>query len=86
MSTFGRMPFSLAKLRHRAADFAPQHADTNNIDRDYAALLILHHQKFVTLAHTELEFGRDDGPRKAANVIQQDHLREINQVHLWLQF
>ncbi|GAB2845068.1 DUF305 domain-containing protein [Hymenobacter ruber] len=59
-------------------------AGTGSIDRDYAALLIPHHQNSLTLARAELELGRDDALQKAAYLILQDQQREIEQVQAWL--
>lgn len=60
-------------------------AGTGSIDRDYAALLIPHHQNSITLARAELELGRDDLLQKTAYFILQDQQREIEQVQAWLQ-
>ena len=60
-------------------------AGTGSIDRDYAVLLVPHHQNSITLARAELELGRDESLQKAAYFILQDQQREIEQVQAWLQ-
>ena len=60
-------------------------AGVGSIDRDYAALLIPHHQNAITLACAELELGRDESLQKAAYFILQDQQRETEQVQAWLQ-
>lgn len=59
-------------------------AGTGSIDRDYAVLLVPHHQNSITLARAELELGRDEPLQRAAYLILQDQQREIDQVHAWL--
>ncbi|MBG8555718.1 DUF305 domain-containing protein [Hymenobacter guriensis] len=61
-----------------------QDAGTGDIDRDYASLLIPHHENSITLARAELELGRDEALRKVAYLILLDQQREINQVRAWL--
>ena len=67
------------------AERTAEDAGTGSIDRDYAALLIPHHQNSITLARAELELGRDESLQKAAYFILQDQQREIEQVQAWLQ-
>lgn len=59
-------------------------AGTGSIDRDYAVLLVPHHQNSMALAQAELELGRDAPLQKAAYLILQDQQREINQAQAWL--
>ena len=63
---------------------AAEDAGTGSIDRDYAALLVPHHQNSIALAKAELELGRDDELQKAAYLILQDQQREIDLVQAWL--
>ena len=63
---------------------AAEDAGTGSIDRDYAALLIPHHQNSLTLARAELELGRDESLQKVAYFILQDQQREIEQAQAWL--
>jgi len=59
-------------------------AGTGSTDRDYAALLIPHHQNSLRLAQAELEFGRDEGMQKTAYFVLRDQQREIDQVQAWM--
>ncbi|MCI1189760.1 DUF305 domain-containing protein [Hymenobacter sp. DH14] len=61
-----------------------ENASTGDIDRDYAALLLPHHENSITLARAELELGRDDELIKVAYLILLDQQREIDQVQGWL--
>lgn len=65
---------------------SPQQEDagTGSIDRDFAALLIAHHQNTITLARAELELGRDAALQKVAYLILQDQQREIDLMQTWL--
>lgn len=61
-----------------------ENAGTGSIDRDYAALLVPHHENSIALARAELQFGRDEALQKAAFLVLQDQQREIEQVQTWL--
>lgn len=65
---------------------SPKQADagTGSVDRDFAALLITHHQNSITLARAELELGRDEHLQQIAYLVLQDQQREIDQVQAWL--
>jgi uncharacterized protein (DUF305 family) len=59
-------------------------AGTGDVDRDYAALLIPHHENSISLARAELKLGRDEKLIKAAYLILVDQQKEIEQVQAWL--
>jgi uncharacterized protein (DUF305 family) len=59
-------------------------AGTGDVDRDYAALLIPHHENSISLARAELKLGRDEQLIKAAYLILVDQQKEIEQVQAWL--
>jgi uncharacterized protein (DUF305 family) len=61
-----------------------QNAGTGDVDRDYATLLIPHHENSIALARAELELGRDEQLTKAAYLILIDQQREMEQVQVWL--
>jgi uncharacterized protein (DUF305 family) len=61
-----------------------QDAGTGSIDRDFAVLLVPHHQNSIQLAQAELEYGQDKGLEKAAYLIIRDQQREIDQAKAWL--
>lgn len=59
-------------------------ASTGSTDRDYAALLVPHHQNSIALARAELQLGRDEQLQRAAYLVLLDQQREIDQVQAWL--
>ena len=59
-------------------------AGTGSIDRDFAVLLVPHHQISIDLARAELQYGRDKGMLEAASQVILDQQQEINQVQAWL--
>jgi uncharacterized protein (DUF305 family) len=61
-----------------------QDAGTGSIDRDFAVLLVPHHQNSIELAQAEMEHGEDAGLQKAALLIVRDQQREIDQANAWL--
>jgi uncharacterized protein (DUF305 family) len=63
---------------------AVENVSTGDIDRDFAALLVPHHENSITMARAELELGRDEGLKKVAYFILLDQQREIDQVQGWL--
>ena len=69
---------------HAHSNPQQEDAGTGSIDRDFAALLIAHHQNSLTLARAELELGRDEELQQIAYLVLQDQQREIDQVRAWL--
>jgi uncharacterized protein (DUF305 family) len=63
---------------------AQANAGTGSIDRDFAALLLPHHQNSIRLAEAELQHGQDPALWQAARLILQDQPREIVQAQAWL--
>ena len=59
-------------------------AGTGSIDRDFAALLVPHHQNSIQLARAELKYGQDKSLVQAASQVILDQQREINQAQAWL--
>lgn len=57
---------------------------TGSIDRDFAALLLPHHQNSIRRAEAELEHGQDPALWQAARLILQDQPHEIVQAQAWL--
>jgi hypothetical protein len=51
---------------------------TGDPDRDFARLMIPHHQGSVDLARAELRFGKDERLRKLAQAIIAEHAKEID--------
>jgi Cu/Ag efflux protein CusF len=52
-------------------------------DKDFAALLIAHHEDLIFLAKTQLEFGGDRQLRQLAQKILDDQQQQISQVKEW---
>lgn len=59
-------------------------AGTGSLDRDFAVLLLPHHQNAIQLARAELEFGQDKGLIRAASSVIEDQQREMAQAQAWL--
>jgi Cu/Ag efflux protein CusF len=52
-------------------------------DRDFAALLIAHHEDLIFLAKTQLEFGGDRQLRQLAQKILDEQQKQISEVKEW---
>ncbi|WP_210521869.1 DUF305 domain-containing protein [Hymenobacter terricola] len=81
--TIARLEAGADSLRVRSNQHQ-EDAGTGSIDRDFAALLIAHHQNSITLARAELELGRDEQLQQVAYLVLQDQQREIEQLQQWL--
>ena len=81
--TIVRLEGRADSLRARSSQ-QQEDAGTGSIDRDFAALLIPHHQNSIVLARAELELGRDDALQKVAYLFLQDQQREIDELQDWL--
>jgi uncharacterized protein (DUF305 family) len=51
---------------------------SGNYDRDFAAMMIPHHQGAVDMARIELQFGKDPMLRRLAQAIIVEQLQEID--------
>jgi len=56
---------------------------TNDADQDFVAMMIPHHQGAVSMAETELKYGKDPALRKLATNIIAAQRREIGQMQGW---
>ena len=52
-------------------------------DKDFAALLIAHHEDLIFLAKTQLEFGGDRQLRQLAQKVLDDQQRQISELKEW---
>ncbi|WP_246505402.1 copper-binding protein [Microvirga antarctica] len=52
-------------------------------DRDFAALLIAHHEDLIFLARTQLEHGADEQLRRVAQKILDEQQRQISELKEW---
>lgn len=57
---------------------------SGDIDRDFAAMMIPHHQGAVDMARAELRHGKNEQLRRIAQEIVVDQLQEITAMHLAL--
>jgi uncharacterized protein (DUF305 family) len=57
---------------------------SGNIDRDFAAMMIPHHQGAIEMAQAELRYGRNEQLRRIAQEIIVDQQQEIAAMHLAL--
>ena len=57
---------------------------TGNVDKDFAMLMISHHQAAVDMAQLELESGKDDDLKKMAQNIISTQKKEINELQSFL--
>jgi uncharacterized protein (DUF305 family) len=55
-----------------------------NIDHDFAAMMIPHHQGAIDMAKAELLYGKDPVMRRLAKEIIVDQQSEIEVMQLWL--
>ena len=71
---------SMAEMQ-RGMEAAPM---TGEPDRDFAAMMIPHHQGAVDMARVELMYGNDPVLRRLAQEIIVDQQSEIEVMKLWL--
>ena len=55
-----------------------------NVDHDFAAMMIPHHQGAIDMAKAELIYGTDPVMRRLAQEILVDQQSEIDAIRLWL--
>ncbi|MCW3797990.1 DUF305 domain-containing protein [Sphingomonas sp. BN140010] len=63
----------------------PPTAMTGDQDRDFATMMITHHQGAIDMARQELSRGRDPEMRALAAKVIADQQREITQMQGWLE-
>jgi len=74
------MNASMERMDHQMAA-APMNG---NVDHDFAAMMIPHHQGAIDMAKAELMYGKDQVMRRLAQEILVDQQAEIEAMHLWL--
>ena len=57
---------------------------SGDIDRDFSAMMIPHHQGAIDMAQAELRYGKNEQLRRIAQEIIVDQLQEIAAMHLAL--
>lgn len=55
-----------------------------NVDHDFAAMMIPHHQGAIDMAKAELLYGKDPVMRRLAQEVLVDQQSEIDAMQLWL--
>jgi uncharacterized protein (DUF305 family) len=78
------MPEEERRATH-AAPGTQRPAPTGNQDRDFARMMIAHHQGAIDMARTQLARGSDPGLRKLAGEIIADQEREIRMLNAYLE-
>ena len=59
-------------------------AHSGNPDRDFAAMMIPHHQAAVAMAETELKYGNDPRVKALAKGVISEQQKEIRKMQSWL--
>jgi len=57
---------------------------TGDVDHDFAAMMVPHHQGAIDMAKSELSYGKDPVMRRLAQEILADQQSEIDLMNLWL--
>ena len=81
-------PASFDEMMHEAMtrmDSGMSIRDSGNPDRDFAAMMIPHHQGAIDMAKAELQFGRDPVLRRLAQGIIVEQQQEIELMRRQLQ-
>ena len=57
---------------------------TGETDKDFASMMIHHHQQAIEMSRTQLAHGKDPQVRRAAEKIIADSQRDIKELQGWL--
>lgn len=57
---------------------------TGDADNDFSALMIMHHQSAIQMAHAQVEFGKDADLKEMSKKMIEDQEGEINYFQQWL--
>ena len=58
---------------------------TNNVDHDFAMMMIAHHRSAIEMSEVILSHGKNDGIKKIAEKIISDSEKDIKQLRSWLE-
>jgi uncharacterized protein (DUF305 family) len=75
-----RMSVSMTEM-NQSMKAAPMNG---NIDHDFAAMMIPHHEGAIEMAKAELSFGKNPTMRRLAQEILVDQKSEIDAMNLWI--
>ena len=75
-----RMNACMAEME-QSMKAAPMNGD---VDHDFAAMMIPHHEGAIEMAKSELLYGKDPTMRRMAEEIMVDQKSEIDAMNLWL--
>jgi uncharacterized protein (DUF305 family) len=75
-----QMQNGMANMDHNMAA-APMNG---NVDHDFAAMMIPHHQGAIDMAKAELSYGKDPAMRRMAQEILVEQQSEIDAMNLWI--
>lgn len=70
----------MAKSMHDMESMKP----SGDTDRDFAAMMRMHHQSGIEMAKVELAHGKDPEMRRIAQNIVESQQREVEQFDKWL--
>ena len=79
-SFMNRMESAMA-LMDKKMNGAPM---DGNVDHDFAAMMVPHHEGAIEMAKAELLYGKDPQMRRIAQEILVDQQSEIDLMQLWL--
>lgn len=74
------MDASMSKMQ-KGMTSAPMSGD---VDHDFEAMMLPHHQGAIDMARAELSYGKDPAMRRLAQEIMVDQQSEIDAMRLWL--
>ena len=74
------MQLSMSRMQDGMTS-APMNGD---VDHDFAAMMLPHHQGAIDMAKAELSYGKDPVMRRLAQEILVDQQSEMEAMHLWL--
>lgn len=80
-ATFAKLMHASMAAMDRDMASAPMN---ENVDHDFAVMMIPHHQGAIDMAKAELSYGKDPVMRRLAQEILIDQQSEIEAMRLWL--
>jgi uncharacterized protein (DUF305 family) len=75
---------AMMNAHHKMMEDMGQTAPTGNVDRDFARMMIPHHQGAIDMARVQLQYGHDPKLRAMAEEIIAAQEKEIGELNDWL--